>query len=43
MLMSKNVNREPYQAPEVEVLEMQVEGVVCASTRYNGFGEEEKW
>lgn len=36
-------NRESYQAPEVEVLEMQAEGVVCASNTYNGFGEEEIW
>ena len=35
--------KESYEAPEVEVLEMQVEGVVCASTGYDGFGEEEKW
>jgi hypothetical protein len=41
--MNKIVSREPYQAPEVEVLEMQAEGVVCASNTYNGFGEEEIW
>ena len=35
--------KESYEAPEVEILEMQVEGVVCASTIYNGFGEEEVW
>ena len=29
--MKKTENRELYQAPEVEVLEMQAEGVVCAS------------
>lgn len=36
-------NRESYQAPEVEVLEMQAEGIVCASNTYTGFGTEEKW
>ena len=41
--MNKIVSREPYQVPEVEVLEMQAEGVVCASNTYNGFGEEEIW
>ena len=41
--MKKTENRELYQAPEVEVLEMQAEGVVCASNTYNGFGEEEIW
>ena len=41
--MNKIVSREPYQAPEVEVLEMQAEGVVCASNTYTGFGTEEKW
>ena len=41
--MNKIVSREPYQAPEVEVLEMQTEGVVCASNSYTGFGTEEKW
>jgi hypothetical protein len=35
--------KESYEAPEVEVLEMQVEGVVCASNTHNGFGEEEVW
>ena len=41
--MKKTEDREPYQVPEVEVIEMQAEGVVCASGRYNGFGEEEVW
>ena len=43
MQVKKTECREPYQAPEVEVLEMQTEGVVCASNTYTGFGTEEKW
>ena len=41
--MKMREKKESYEAPEVEVLEMQVEGVVCASTNYNGFGEELVW
>ena len=38
--MEKKV-RESYLAPEVEVLKMNPEGIVCASPgKFNGFGDE---
>ena len=43
-----NYNNEPYEAPEVEPVEIQAEGMVCASggdpQQYaNPFGDELKW
>ena len=38
------LQKQPYEAPEVEVLEVQSEGIVCASGGdYNGFGNEQPW
>ena len=43
MPMEKKV-RESYLAPEVEVLKMNPEGIVCASPgKFNGFCEEQSW
>lgn len=36
-------NKHPYVPPVVEVVNVQYEGVICASGKYNGFGEEEVW
>lgn len=43
-----NNNKVPYEAPEVEPVEIQAEGMVCASggdpQQYsNPFGDELKW
>ena len=43
MLIRTSESRELYQAPKVKVFEAEPEGMVCASGRYNGFGEEEIW
>ena len=32
-----------YDPPVTEVIEVKAEGLVCASGKYNGFGEEETW
>ena len=32
-----------YEPPVSEVVELKAEGIVCASGKYNGFGEEETW
>lgn len=32
-----------YEPPVFEVFNLQAEGIVCSSGRYNGFGEEEVW
>ena len=32
-----------YETPVAKVLELNGEGIVCASGKYNGFGEEEIW
>jgi hypothetical protein len=32
-----------YEPPVFEVFNLQVEGIVCSSGGYNGFGEEEVW
>lgn len=39
-----NNNKVPYEVPEVEIVELKVEGVVCVSST-NPFGDstEETW
>ena len=42
------INKEPYETPEVEPVEIKTESMVCASggdpQQYsNPFGEEQKW
>ena len=42
-----NYNKEPYEAPEVEPVEIMTEGIVCASgdpkPYSNPFGDELNW
>ena len=35
--------KELYEPPVAKTLELNIEGIVCLSGRYRGFGEEEEW
>lgn len=38
------IEKETYEAPQVEILEVKSEGIICASGGdYNGFGNEQQW
>lgn len=38
------IEKEAYEAPQVEILEVKSEGIICASGGdYNGFGNEQQW
>lgn len=38
------IEKESYEAPQVEILEVKSEGIICASGGdYNGFGNEQQW
>lgn len=39
-LNSENTVREAYEAPKCEIIEMQNEGVLCASVRHNSYEED---
>ena len=40
----KSIHKRIYEAPDMEVLELHFEGIVCASPGdYSGFGNEQKW
>ena len=32
-----------YKSPAMEVVDLKTQGILCASGKYNGFGEEQKW
>lgn len=35
--------KEKYISPESEALNVNLQGVLCASAEYNGFGSETDW
>ena len=39
-LNSENTVREAYEAPKCEIIEMQNEGVLCASGKHNPYEED---
>ena len=39
-LNSENTVREAYEAPKCEIIEMQQEGVLCASGTHNPYEED---
>ena len=43
--MMKSIHKTNYETPEVVVLEVQSEGIICGSAKanYTGFGTEEDW
>jgi hypothetical protein len=41
--MEVNTTKQPYESPEVEIIKVKSEGIICASGDYNGFGNEKPW
>ena len=37
------LNKATYESPQMEVVELKSEGLICASGDYNGFGDEREW
>ena len=40
-MLMETKHKELYEAPAIEVVEPDFEGVICASADYTGFGNEE--